>query len=56
VIKVEDRRQTVPTFEEKEPELREQTSREIVNALLADVRKGATIELFTIDGAPKPQQ
>jgi peptidyl-prolyl cis-trans isomerase C len=56
VILVEDRRQTVPTFEEKEPELREQTSREIVNALLADVRKGATIELFTIDGAPKPQQ
>jgi peptidyl-prolyl cis-trans isomerase C len=56
VIKVEDRRQTVPTFEEKEPELREQTSREIVNALLADVRKGATIELFTIDGAPKPHQ
>ena len=55
VIKVEDRRQTVPTFEEKEPELREQVSREIVNALLADVRKGATIELFTIDGAPKAQ-
>jgi len=26
-----------------------------VNALLADVRKGATIELFTIDGAPKAQ-
>jgi peptidyl-prolyl cis-trans isomerase C len=56
VIKVEDRRQTVPTLEEKEPELREQLSREIVNALLADVRQGATIELFTIDGAPKPPQ
>ena len=40
VIKVEDRRQTVPTFEEKEPELREQLSREIVTALLADVRDG----------------
>ena len=40
VIKVEDRRQTVPTFEEKEPELREQLSREIVTALLADVRNG----------------
>ena len=46
VIKVEDRRQTVPTFEEKEPELREQLSREIVTALLADVRTGATIELL----------
>ncbi|MGE3292196.1 MAG: peptidylprolyl isomerase [Geminicoccaceae bacterium] len=56
VIKVEDRRQTVPSFEEKQPELREQVSREIVNALLADVRKDAKIELFTIDGAPKPQQ
>ena len=55
VIKVEDRRQTVPTFEEKEPELREQLSREIVTALLGSVRDGATIELFNIDGTPKPQ-
>ena len=53
VIKVEDRRQTIPTFEEKEAELREQLSREIVTALLADVRKGATIEVFNIDGSPK---
>jgi peptidyl-prolyl cis-trans isomerase C len=53
VIKVEDRRQTLPTFEEKEPELREQLSREIVTALLADVRKGATIEIFNLDGTPK---
>ena len=53
VIKVEDRRQTVPTFEEKEPELREQLSREIMTALLADVRKGATIEIFNLDGTPK---
>ncbi|MFO1046721.1 MAG: peptidylprolyl isomerase [Geminicoccaceae bacterium] len=55
VIKVEDRRQSIPTFEEKEAELRDQLSREIVNALLADVRKGATIEVFTIDGTPKPK-
>ena len=55
VIKVEDRRQSIPTFEEKEPELRDQLSREIVNAMLADVRKGATIEVFTIDGTPKPK-
>ena len=53
VIKVEERRQSVPTFEEKEPELREQLSREIVTALLADVRKGATIEIFNLDGTPK---
>jgi peptidyl-prolyl cis-trans isomerase C len=53
VIKVEDRRQTVPTFEEKEPELKEQISREIVNALLSDVRSGAKIERFNLDGSPK---
>ena len=55
VIKVEDRRQSIPTYEEKEAELRDQLSREIVNAMLADVRKGATIEVFTIDGTPKPK-
>jgi peptidyl-prolyl cis-trans isomerase C len=53
VIKVEDRRQTVPTFEEKEPELKEQISREIVNALLTDVRCGAKVERFNLDGTPK---
>jgi peptidyl-prolyl cis-trans isomerase C len=53
VIKVEDRRQTVPTFEEKEPELKEQISREIVNALLTDVRSGAKVERFNLDGTPK---
>ena len=56
VIKVEDRRQSVPTLEEKEPEIREQLSREIVTALLADVRNGATIEIFNIDGSPKAAQ
>jgi peptidyl-prolyl cis-trans isomerase C len=53
VILVEDRRQTVPTFEEKEPELKEQISREIVNALLTDVRSGAKVERFNLDGTPK---
>ena len=53
VIKVEDRRQTVPTFEEKEPELREQVAREIVTALLTEVRGGAKIERFNLDGSPK---
>ena len=55
VIKVEDRRQNVPSLEEKEPEIREQLSREIVTALLADVRNGGTIEIFNIDGSPKAQ-
>ena len=53
VIKVEERRQTVPTFEEKEPELREQVAREIVNNLVAEVRDGAKIERFNPDGSPK---
>jgi peptidyl-prolyl cis-trans isomerase C len=53
VIKVEDRRQTVPSFEEKEPELKEQLAREIVNALLSDVRGDAKIERFNLDGSPK---
>ncbi len=53
VIKVEDRRQEVPTLEEKAPEIREQLSREIVTALLGSVREGATIEIFNIDGSPK---
>ena len=53
VIKVMERRQTEPTFAEKEPELREQLAQQIVTALLTDVRTGATIERFNIDGTPK---
>jgi peptidyl-prolyl cis-trans isomerase C len=53
VIKVEDRRQTVPSFEDKQPELREQLAREIVTALLTDVREGASVERFNLDGTPK---
>lgn len=53
IIEVEDRRTAVPSFEEKEPELREQVAREIVTALLAESRKDATIQLFNFDGTPK---
>ncbi len=53
VIKVEDRRQSVPTFEEKEPELREQVARDIVETLVADIRNSAQIERFNLDGSPK---
>lgn len=55
VIKVEERRQTVPSFAEKEPELREQVAREIVTGLLTEVREGAEIERFNLDGTPKAQ-
>jgi peptidyl-prolyl cis-trans isomerase C len=53
VIKVEDRRQTIPTFEEKEPELREQVAREIVNALVTQIRGGAQVQRFGLDGTPQ---
>jgi peptidyl-prolyl cis-trans isomerase C len=55
VIKVEDRRQTIPTFEEKEPELREQVAREIVNALVTQIRGGAQVQRFGLDGTPNAQ-
>jgi len=56
VIKVEDRRQTVPTLEEKEPELREQVAREIVNSLVTQVRGGAQVQRFNLDGTPSTTQ
>ena len=53
VIKVVDRRETVPSFEEKEPELRQQVAHEIVTAVLTDVRTGATIERSTSTVRPR---
>ena len=46
MIKVEDRRETAPApFEEVEEQLREEASREVVNAVLGELREGATIEV-----------
>ncbi len=45
---------TVPSFEEKEPELRQQVAREIVNGLVAQVQGGAQVERFNLDGSPRP--
>ena len=53
VIKVDERRTRVPTFEEKEAELRDQVAREVVTALLDDVRKGANVQRFNLDGSPR---
>jgi peptidyl-prolyl cis-trans isomerase C len=55
VIKVLDRRTAVPSFEEKEPELREQVSRQIVDQLVAQVHNGAQIQRFNLDGTPKTE-
>lgn len=53
VIRVEERRTVAPTFEEKEPELKEQVARETINALVAELRAKAKVERFAIDGSPK---
>jgi peptidyl-prolyl cis-trans isomerase C len=54
VILVEEKRTSEPTFAEKEPELREELSRQVLTALLDDARKDAKIERFNIDGTPRP--
>jgi peptidyl-prolyl cis-trans isomerase C len=54
VIKVMDRRTSAPSFEESEPQLRQDLAREIVNALVADLRADAAIERFNLDGSPMP--
>jgi peptidyl-prolyl cis-trans isomerase C len=52
VIEVVERRMGTPTFEETEPRLRQEVAREIVTALVADLRDGAEIERFNLDGSP----
>jgi peptidyl-prolyl cis-trans isomerase C len=55
VIKVLDKRTVEPTFEETEPELRQQLAREVVAGLLEDLRQSAEIERFGPDGKPVPE-
>jgi peptidyl-prolyl cis-trans isomerase C len=52
VILVEEKRSSEPTFEEKQAELKDELSRQIVTALLEGAREGATIERFNLDGSP----
>ena len=52
VINVVDKRKVEPTFAESEPQLREDIARDIVTALLQDLRGGARIERFNLDGSP----
>jgi peptidyl-prolyl cis-trans isomerase C len=52
VIEVLERRMGAPSFEETEPRLRQEVAREIVLALVADLREGAEIERFNLDGSP----
>jgi peptidyl-prolyl cis-trans isomerase C len=52
VIGVVDRRNVEPTFEETEPQLRQDLARELVTNLVEELRAGAEIERFNVDGTP----
>jgi peptidyl-prolyl cis-trans isomerase C len=52
VIEVLDRRMGTPTFEETEPRLRQEVAREILTALVTELRDEAEIERFNLDGSP----
>ena len=56
IIKVEDRRQAPPpAFEEMAEQIREDLARETVTAFIDQLRSGAKIEKFNIDGTkPDP--
>jgi len=57
VIKLEDRRQAPPpAFDELSDQIREELARETVTQILDQLRSGAKIEKFNIDGSkPEPQ-
>jgi len=56
VILVEDRRSVEPSFEDSEPQLRQDVAREIVTSMVDDLREGAEIERFNLDGSPMPEE
>lgn len=53
VIRVEERRMTAPSFEEKKPELEDKLAREAINGLVAELRAKARVERFAPDGSPR---
>jgi peptidyl-prolyl cis-trans isomerase C len=52
IIEVVERRTGTPSFEETQPRLRQELAREIVLALVADLRGEAEIQRFNLDGSP----
>lgn len=55
VIKVEDKRkQELPSFEQVQPRFRQAVAQEIAQEVITELRKGAKIETFNIDGTPIP--
>lgn len=56
IIKVEDKRlQPQPTLDEVKGELEQQLSKEIVSGVIDDLKAGAAIETFKMDGTPAPK-
>lgn len=56
VIQVEERRtKPQPTFEQVKDQLSNDASQEIAQAVVEELRKGATIERFSMDGTPVPK-
>jgi peptidyl-prolyl cis-trans isomerase C len=55
VIKVEDHRTSAPpSFEDARQEVSQLVARDIVEAKLKELRSGAKIETFGLDGKPVP--
>ena len=52
VIDVVERRNVEPSYDETAPQLRQELAREIVTALVEDLRGDAEIERFNMDGSP----
>jgi peptidyl-prolyl cis-trans isomerase C len=54
VIKVEDRRTGAPpSFEESREQLADEVAREVINQKVADLKKGAQVETFNLDGSKR---
>ncbi|WP_298374501.1 peptidylprolyl isomerase [Azospirillum sp.] len=57
IIKVEDKRtQPAPTLDEVKPQLEQTLSKDIVTALVEELRAAAKVETFQIDGSPLPKE
>lgn len=56
VIDVLERRNVEPSYDETAPQLRQELAREIVTALVEDLRSAAAIERFNMDGSPMQEE
>ncbi|CAO3355299.1 peptidylprolyl isomerase [Azospirillum palustre] len=57
IIKIEDKRtQPQPTLDEVKPQLEQTLSKDMVTALVEELRGKAKIETFQLDGSPMPKE